>query len=113
MATSSLRADEKFAVLKRDHVGWSGFVHELLVQRRDLPIRDNQNRNLAQLRQIRLLFPRQTKTKLECLSRELLKIDNVHRYFALKIAHGDFRDPSVNLRFHRNRRTLSNCLRSA
>src|SRR3982074_684387 len=85
----SLGADENFAVLKCDYVGGSGFVHELLVQGPDLPIRDNQNRNLTQLRQIRLLFPRHTKTKLECLSRELLKIDNAHRYFALKIAHAD------------------------
>src|SRR5207253_9773159 len=78
VTSSALRADENLAVLEGDYVRWSRFIHELSMQRRDLPIGDNQNRNLAQLGKIALFPAGQTKTKLRSLSREHLKIDNVH-----------------------------------
>jgi hypothetical protein len=113
VAMSGLGADENFAVLKRDYVGWPRFVHELSMQRRHSTVRDNRHRNLTQLDEICLFLARNSKTNLKCLSRELLKINSVHRHFALEITDSDFWDRRVNLAFHRDRRPLSNCLRSA
>jgi len=38
VASSALHADENLAVLEGDYVRWSRFIHELSMQRRDLPI---------------------------------------------------------------------------
>jgi hypothetical protein len=113
IAARSLGADENFAVLKRDHVGWPRFIHELPVQRRDPTIRDNQHRNLTELGEICLLFPGHAKAKLDGFSSELLKLDHIDWHFALHIVHGDFRRSRVIFSFHRNRRPWSKCLRRA
>ena len=52
MPTGGFRANENFAVLKSHHVGCSGFIHELSVERRHPSIGDNQHRNLGKLNEI-------------------------------------------------------------
>ena len=88
--TSGVRADEDFAVLKRNHVGRARLVHEPAMEQGHSPIRDDQNRNVVQDREIGVVSLRQSKTKRSGLVRELLKIDNVHCEFALNIADFDF-----------------------
>src|SRR5437763_11769474 len=113
IAARGFGTDEDFAMLKCDHVGWSRFIYELAMQRRDFPVGDNQNRNPRQLAEVGLLLARQMKTKLRCFDCKTLKIDNVHRDFALKIAHRDFWSCRLNFALHRLLRIRSSCLRSA
>jgi len=91
VVTCHHRIDENFSVLKRNHIRWTGFIHELPVQRRYFPIGHDQDRNLRQLLEFGFPFARQAKTQRNGFSRELLKIDNVDRHFALKIPHPDSR----------------------
>src|SRR2546423_13993850 len=90
MPTRRLRANENFAVLKSHHVGWSGFFHELSMERRHLSIGDNQHRNLGKLTEIGRFVARQPKATFNRFLRERLKIDSVDWNFALKIADNDF-----------------------
>ena len=98
------RADENFAVLKGDYVGWASFVHEFLMERRDLVVRNDQYGNLAQLREIGFFCARQLQAKLHRFRRELFEIDSVNADFALPIADDDSRQ------LHFARRIRSSCL---
>jgi hypothetical protein len=103
------RADKDLAVLKRNHVSRSGFIHELSVDRRDFSIGDDQNRDFRRLLKVGRHFSRDTQAKLDGSGCEILKICKINADLPLKIADNNARKAA----FHFDRRIRSICLSSS
>jgi len=86
LAFRGLGADEYFPVLKRDHVGWAGFIHESRMNPRDPPIRNEDDVHLRKRRENAPFSARQFQAGIRDALRKLAqgRKPDVHHPLAVR-----------------------------